>query len=116
MSMVLVYDAGSLVFVWEDNGRVRMILHAPDVRSTKNMNAIHQTEPEPPPPPPVYLTPAELSVLPHLVEGLSNIEIAAELESSAHTIKFHITNICHKLNAKNRVAAATTALRRGLVK
>lgn len=104
--MRLVHDAGSLVFVWEHD-RLRMILHAPDVRTS-----VQTTRPRPVT---NAITPTEQAILPHLVEGLTNPEIAVELGCSAHVVHFHIANILRKLGAKNRVAAAVMCVRRGLV-
>ncbi|ANB61359.1 response regulator transcription factor [Anoxybacteroides amylolyticum] len=48
------------------------------------------------------LTPREMDVLKHLIEGCSNNEIAAKLYVSVHTVKNHITNIFQKLEVKDR--------------
>jgi NarL family two-component system response regulator LiaR len=61
------------------------------------------------------LTPRELEVLALLVNGLSNLEISAQLSISMATVKYHLTNIFTKLGAKNRVEAATIALEHNLV-
>ena len=61
------------------------------------------------------LTPRELEVLVMIVDGLTNKEIAAQLNVSAHTVKFHISSILGKLGASSRTEAATIGLRRGLV-
>lgn len=61
------------------------------------------------------LTEREKEVLALLVKGRSNSDIAAQLNVSVATIKFHLTNIFSKLGAKNRVEAATLALEHQLV-
>jgi DNA-binding NarL/FixJ family response regulator len=61
------------------------------------------------------LTARELEVLRLLVEGLSNKGIAARLEISDQTVKFHVASICRKLGAANRTDAVRRAIRRGLV-
>jgi DNA-binding NarL/FixJ family response regulator len=61
------------------------------------------------------LTPREIEVLGHLVEGLSNKTIAARLGISDQTVKFHVAAICGKLGAANRTDAVRRAIRRGLV-
>jgi DNA-binding NarL/FixJ family response regulator len=63
----------------------------------------------------VPLTGRELEVLPLLVEGKSNFEIAAALFISPRTVKNHIASILVKLGAENRIQAAVEAVRRGLV-
>lgn len=61
------------------------------------------------------LTDEELKVLTHLVQGLSNVEIAAAVHSSPGTIKKRVAALQEKLNANNRTATATRALTLGLV-
>jgi non-specific serine/threonine protein kinase len=61
------------------------------------------------------LTPRELDVLRLLVEGRSNAEIAAALFVGAGTVKTHVANILAKLGEPTRAAAATRAVRHGLV-
>jgi DNA-binding NarL/FixJ family response regulator len=61
------------------------------------------------------LTVRERDVLRLLVEGHSNPEIAATLFISHKTVRNHVTNILAKLGVESRTAAATFALRQGLV-
>ncbi len=61
------------------------------------------------------LTPRELDVLRLLIEGCSNQEIAAELFISPHTAISHVANIMNKLDVESRTAAATWAIRQGIV-
>ena len=61
------------------------------------------------------LTPRELQVLELLAEGLPNKAIAARLDISDQTVKFHVSSICGKLGAANRTAAVRRAVRRGLI-
>ncbi len=61
------------------------------------------------------LTPRELQVLGLLAEGLPNKAIAARLDISDQTVKFHVSSICGKLGAANRTAAVRRAVRRGLI-
>ena len=61
------------------------------------------------------LTPREMEVLGLLSQGLGNRAIAAQLQISEHTVKFHISTILSKLNAVSRTEAVAIGLRRGLI-
>jgi DNA-binding CsgD family transcriptional regulator len=61
------------------------------------------------------LTPREVDVLRLLVEGRSNAEIAGALFVSVRTVRGHVANILAKLGVATRTAAATHAVRHGLV-
>jgi NarL family two-component system response regulator YdfI len=61
------------------------------------------------------LTRRELEVLQMLAGGLSNKEIAARLNLSEHTAKFHVASILGKLGAGSRTEAVALGIRRGLV-
>jgi DNA-binding NarL/FixJ family response regulator len=61
------------------------------------------------------LTPRETQVLDLLADGLGNKEIAARLNISEHTIKFHIRSILGKLGASSRTEAVSRGLRSGLI-
>jgi NarL family two-component system response regulator YdfI len=61
------------------------------------------------------LTPREIEVLQLLASGLGNKEIAARLEISEHTVKFHVASIMGKLGATSRTEAVTLGIRRGLI-
>jgi len=72
------------------------------------------------PVPPVPVAPSglslrELEVLRLLVEGHSDRQIAETLSISAKTVGNHVSRILTVLNVETRTAAATHALRRGLV-
>jgi DNA-binding NarL/FixJ family response regulator len=62
------------------------------------------------------LTGRELEVLEQIVFGRSNKEIAAVLDISEATVKSHVNNLLSKLGVADRTQAATTAIRRGLVR
>jgi two-component system, NarL family, response regulator YdfI len=64
---------------------------------------------------PEQLTPREREVLQMLAGGLANKEIAARLNISDHTAKFHVASILGKLGATTRTEAVTAGIRRGLV-
>ena len=61
------------------------------------------------------LTPREIEVLQLLADGLPNKAIAARLDISDQTVKFHVASIIGKLAAANRTEAVRIALRRGLL-
>ena len=65
--------------------------------------------------PPVDFTERELDVLRALSDGLTNKEIALELNISPRTVKFHLDNIYAKLNVNTRTEAAIYALQQGLL-
>jgi DNA-binding NarL/FixJ family response regulator len=61
------------------------------------------------------LTPREHEVLLQMSLGLGNRQIAQALHISAHTAKFHVSQIIAKLDASSRAHAVAKALRSGLV-
>jgi len=64
---------------------------------------------------PEPLTRREREVLQMLAAGLANKEIAARLNISDHTAKFHVAAILGKLGAATRTEAVALGIRRGLV-
>ncbi len=62
------------------------------------------------------LTDRETDVLKLLVNGKTNKEIAAALEIAEGTVKGYVASVISKLGASDRTEAATTALRRGIVR
>jgi two-component system, NarL family, response regulator YdfI len=64
---------------------------------------------------PEPLTRREREVLQMLAAGLPNKEIAARLNISDHTAKFHVAAILGKLGAATRTEAVALGIRRGLV-
>jgi DNA-binding NarL/FixJ family response regulator len=68
--------------------------------------------------PPAYVMPLssrEMEVLRLIVDGNTNIQIAAQLYVSPNTIKTHVRSILNKLGVGDRVQAAVFALRHHLV-
>ena len=61
------------------------------------------------------LTRRETEVLRGISQGLSNKEIARELDLKEVTIKLHVKTLCRKLEARNRTHAAMRALDLGLL-
>ncbi|MFN4193734.1 MAG: response regulator transcription factor [Tabrizicola sp.] len=51
------------------------------------------------------LSPRERTLLEALSKGLTNRELARELEISENTVKFHLSNLFEKLDVKNRAQA-----------
>jgi DNA-binding NarL/FixJ family response regulator len=78
------------------------------VVASKLLRQVSQPRPEP-------LTPRELEVLPLLARGLQNKEIAAALDISQRTAKFHVSSIMGKLGAGNRTEAVSIAAQQGLI-
>lgn len=62
------------------------------------------------------LTAREQEILALVSTGLSNREIALQLEISEHTVKNHLKNILHKLHLENRVQLARYAYEKGWLK
>ncbi len=58
---------------------------------------------------PLGITPREAQVLALVARGYSDREIAAALVISPRTASVHVSHILHKLNAPNRLEAATIA-------
>jgi DNA-binding NarL/FixJ family response regulator len=61
------------------------------------------------------LTAREDDVLERIARGLSNPEIGRELYISEATVKSHVTSIFTKLSVRDRTAAVTVAIARGLL-
>ncbi|MGL4234536.1 LuxR C-terminal-related transcriptional regulator [Tabrizicola sp.] len=51
------------------------------------------------------LSPRERTLLEALSQGLTNRELARDLEISTNTVKFHLSNLFDKLSVKNRAQA-----------
>lgn len=62
------------------------------------------------------LTPSEQKILTLIVGGKSNKQIAFDLKISENTVKTHVKNLFEKLGVSDRTSAATTAIKRGLVR
>lgn len=64
---------------------------------------------------PEALSKREIEVLGMMAEGLGNKEIAARLNISEHTVKFHVASIMGKLGAGTRTEAVISGVRMGLI-
>ena len=62
------------------------------------------------------LTDREIEVLRLVAAGMSNAQIAAELNIAEITVRTHVSRILDKLHLENRVQAALYALRAGIAK
>lgn len=60
------------------------------------------------------LTPREREILHWVSSGLTNRDIAAELNISEQTVKNHLKNLLHKLQLENRVQLTRYAIEHGL--
>ena len=65
--------------------------------------------------PTVSLSPRELELMRHMVDGLTAKEIAASLDISIHTADTHTRNLYSKLGVRSRAAAVARAIRERLV-
>lgn len=61
------------------------------------------------------LSERESEVLRRVADGLSNKEIARDLDISVSTVKLHVQDLLSKLGASDRTQAAVKALRQGLL-
>jgi two-component system, NarL family, response regulator YdfI len=66
-------------------------------------------------PPGEPLTDRESAVLALMAEGAANKEIAARLNISEHTVKFHVSSILNKLGAATRTEAVSRGYKEGLI-
>jgi DNA-binding NarL/FixJ family response regulator len=62
-----------------------------------------------------HLTAREAEVLRLVALGHGNKEVAAQLNVSEHTAKFHVSSVLAKLGARSRTEAVTIGILRGLV-
>ena len=61
------------------------------------------------------LTPREVEVLSAVSNGLTNKEIARELDISRHTVKFHLESLMRKLGASSRAEAVYKSIQQKLL-
>lgn len=97
---------------WLDPGIAKKVLKTVDQRvsryqaaGNRNLNPRDDED----------LSSREIEVLDLVATGLSNVQIAEELDISAETVKTHIRHIMRKLVVKDRTQAAVKALRQGLI-
>ncbi|MEN9410377.1 MAG: hypothetical protein RL216_2351 [Pseudomonadota bacterium] len=61
------------------------------------------------------LTPREMLILSEIAKGKRNKEICADLQLALPTVKMHVSALCRKLGAKNRLHATVLARDLGLI-
>lgn len=61
----------------------------------------------------VHMTPRERSVIGLIADGMSNKEIAQELNIATHTVKSHVRNVMEKLALHTRLQIAAYARQQG---
>ena len=61
------------------------------------------------------LTPREMMILTEISKGKRNKEICADLQLALPTVKMHVSALCRKLRAKNRLHATVLARDLGLI-
>jgi DNA-binding CsgD family transcriptional regulator len=54
----------------------------------------------------LHLSPRELQVLGLAASGMTNRQVAAQLQLTVHAVKFHLAGTYRKLGVGNRTAAA----------
>ena len=64
---------------------------------------------------PALLTPRQTEVLRYVVRGLTNREIAAQLDLSERTVDRHVSDILVRIDAPTRAAASAFAVGHGLI-
>lgn len=67
-------------------------------------------------PPVAELSPRQQEILKSIMLGLSNNQIALQLDISAESVKTHVTRLFQKIGAANRTEAVAIALKNHLVK
>jgi DNA-binding NarL/FixJ family response regulator len=62
-----------------------------------------------------HLTAREVEILRLMARGYRNKQVAAQLNISQHTVKYHVSSVLAKLGARTRTEAVTIGVTRGLV-
>lgn len=62
-----------------------------------------------------HLSPRESAVLNGIVHGMSNREIAVQLNVALSTVKSHVNSVLDKMGVSDRTQAVTAAIKRGIV-
>lgn len=102
----LALEAGAEAFVTKSAGAAEI---------TKQLRALLQQDGEEPGAAPEKLSKRQKQLLIMLDRGLSNRDIADELQISEHTVKVHLWRLFRRMNVKSRSQASHLARMRGLV-
>lgn len=87
----------------------------PVIAKTVLAHSINQSSPKEKNHSKAPLSDREIEVLQLLADGLNNLEIAAKLSLSQHTVKAHTCNILQKLSVNDRTQAVVQAMRSGWI-
>ena len=102
--IVAAIEAAAAGLVVLDGAEIESLLRPPSTASSGGSRVLAEA-----------LTPREIEVLRLVAVGLGNKEIAARLEISEHTVKFHVASVMGKLGAASRTEAVTLGIRHGLI-
>ncbi|MCE2878087.1 MAG: response regulator transcription factor [Comamonadaceae bacterium] len=102
----LALEAGAQAYVAKSAGPAEI---------TNKLRALLMKEGAEPSAPPEKLSKRQKQLLIMLDKGLSNRDIADELEISEHTVKVHLWRLFRRLNVKSRSQASHLARTQGLV-
>lgn len=81
------------------------VVHSPEIRQMLSENNM-----------PPELSHRQTDVLKSIMRGLTNADIAKQLDISVDAVKQHLNAVCEKLGAANRAEAVAIALRKQLLK
>ncbi len=109
-------DAGAAGILLKSTANSRLVSAIRKVASGKTFIAedVEQIIAEEPPMP--ELSPRQREILESITRGLSNAQIALQLDIGAESVKTHMTKLFEKLGAANRSEAVAIALRKHLLK
>jgi DNA-binding NarL/FixJ family response regulator len=102
----LALEAGAQAFLTKSAGATEI---------SNKLRAFMQKEGQEPPAAPGKLSKRQKQLLHMLDKGLSNRDIAAQLEISEHTVKVHLWRLFRRLDVKSRSQASHLARSQGLV-
>jgi two-component system nitrate/nitrite response regulator NarL len=95
---------------------LQLVMLGQQIFPTRLMASLLQAEPSEPAPegPSKGLSPREVQILRHLMNGYSNKAIARALEISEATVKVHLKALLRKVRVSNRTQAAVWAMNNGI--
>lgn len=109
-------DAGAAGILLKSTANSKLVSAIRKVASGKTFitEDVEQIIAEEPPVP--ELSPRQREILESITRGLSNAQIALQLDIGAESVKTHMTKLFEKLGAANRSEAVAIALRKHLLK